>query len=325
MLNLKQTRIIDPVLTQLAHGYQNPVPGVADFIAPPVSVSTRAGQVMMFGKEEFAIKPTRRSPGANIKRTTAAYSTKLFSLYQDALGVEVPYEHIEEADAANMPQLQRLALNQVLSQLMLSNEAEVLEMATNPANFESALTSSVSTKWDAAGGDPFADIMAAKEAVRSQSAVYPNSMVLSPKVYYALQQNSTIRSQFQPTTSRVVGLDDLAAYFGLSRGIRVAEKVKLATDGTFADLIGDIALLFYAPNNQLGTGSLAANSSASMGVPSFAYTYTHRNYPVVTPFRNDDDRRVIVADVLYEHSPVITGIGATGKAGAGYLLTDCLT
>lgn len=325
MLNLKQIRVIDPLLTNLAHGYINPVPGVADFIAPPVPVSMRSGQVLQFGKNDFAIRESKRAPGAEISRSNPEYKPVLFSLYQDALGIEVPYEHIEEAGAANLPQLQQMALNQVLNQLMLSWEAEVIGLATNAANFETSLTSTPSVKWDAASGDPFKDVIAAKEAVRSQSAIYPNSMVLSPKVFHALQQNAKVREQFQPTSSRVVGLEDLAAYFGLSRGIRIAEKVKLNTDGSFADLMADSALLFYAPPTNSVSGLSPSNSMLSMGMPSFMYSYVHRNYPVVTPFRNDDDRRVVKSEVLYEHQAVITGIGMTGKAGAGYLLTDLLT
>ncbi len=325
MLNLKQTRIIDPLLTNLAHGYINPIPGVADFIAPPVPVNQRAGQVIQFGKEDFAIRNTRRAPGADILRSNPSYKPVLFSLYQDALGIEVPYEHIEEAGAANLPQLQQIALTQVLNQLMLGWEAEVIDIATNPASFETSLTSSPSIKWDAATGDPFKDVIAAKEAVRSQSAVYPNSMVLSPTVFHALQQNAKIREQFQPTSSRVIGLEDLAAYFGLSRGIRVAEKVKLNADGSFADLMGDTALLFYAPPSNAASSLSPSNSMLSAGMPSFMYSYVHRNYPVVTPMRNDDDRRVVKAEVLYEHQAVVTGIGMTGKAGAAYLLTNLLT
>jgi hypothetical protein len=280
---------------------------------------------LQFGKEDFAIKDTKRAPGANIMRTTPGYAPKLFSLYQDALGLEVPYEHIEEAEAANLPQMQEMALQMVLNQLMLSWENEVVGLATTAANYESALTSSPSTKWDATGSDPFIDIIDAKEAVRSQSAIYPNSMVISPKVYHALQSNAAIRDNFQPTSSKIVDLGDLANYFGLSRGIRVAEKVKLASDGSFEDLMADSAILFYAPPTQSSASLSPNNSMANMGMPSFMYTYTHRDYPVVTPFRNDDDRRVIKSEVLYEHQAVITGIGATGKAGAAYLLTDILT
>lgn len=325
MLNLKQQRIIDPLLTNLAHGYQNPVPGVASFIAPPVSVMQRAGQIIKFGKESFAIRNTRRAPGAHILRSTVEYSPTTYNLYQDALGVEVPFEHIEEAEAANLPVLQQISLNSVLDQLLLKWEDEVIEIATNPANFEASLTSTPATKWDAEGSDPLKDVLDAKEAIRSQSAVYPNSMVISPKVFHALQTNAEIRDNFQPTTSRVMMLSDFASYFSLSRGIRVAEKVKLAEDGSFVDLMEAEVLLFYAPTGTPNAGLSARGTMMNRGIPSFMYSYTLNNYPIVTPFRNDLDRRVIIADALYEHQPVITGVGATGKAGAAYLLTDVLT
>ena len=320
MLNLSQVRIIDPVLTRVSHGFTNPVQGVADFIAPRVPVPTRAGKIIKFGKEQFAITNTKRSPATNIRRMFPNYSLDNYSTEQDALGAEIPFEHLEEAAAGSAGiamNLQMLALNSALASLDLNWENEVLSLVNNPAKFETGLTSVPATKFDATGSDALSVILAAKEAVRAQSAVYPNSMVIGPRVYSALQRQSSIQETIKYQGRFAANLDDLAVYFGLSRGVRVSEKVKLDANGNLVDLMGDNVLLFYAPEGNAGI--------TSNGVPSFAYTYALQGYPIVTPFRADLDRRVMVADAIREQSVIITGMGATGKAGAAYLLTDTLT
>lgn len=324
-MNYSSIKLTDPVFTKLAHGYTNPRPSVAEFISPIVPVPSRSGKIIRFGKDEFAVSNTKRAPGTNIKREGTSYSADTFMLTQDALAAEVPYEYVEEANQVGLRNLQRLYLNKVLNKLMLGWEVEVLGLVTNPANFEVSLTNTVSTKWNAVGGNPQVDIFAAKEAVRAQSAVYPNSMVIGPAVYQALMTNANIREQFKYTTAGSVSLDMLAGYFGLSRGIRVSEQVK-EVDGAFVDVMpSDSVLLFYTPATTV-TGSLSGTAvDADMGRPSFCYTYTHQDYPIVTPYREDPDRRVLVADVIHEHQAVITGIGQTGKAGAAYLMTNVLS
>lgn len=323
-MNYSEIKLFDPVFTNLAHGYTSQRPSVADFISPRVPVPTRSGQIIKFGKEEFAVTDTKRAPGTNIMREGTSYTADKFMLSQDALAAEIPYEFVEESNQVGLRNLQRLYLNKVLNKLMLGWEVEVLDLVTNPDNFETSLTSTVGNKWNAAS-DPQNDIFSAKEAVRAQSAVYPNSMVMGPAVYNALMTNDAIREQFKYTTAGSINLSMLAGYFDLSRGIRVSEQVK-EVDGGFVDIMpADAVLLFYAPPT-VATGSLRGSAvDADMGTPSFCYTYTHQDYPQVTPYRQDPDRRVLVADVIHEHQAVITGIGQTGKAGAGYLLTNVLS
>lgn len=324
-MNYSKYSLIDKVFTKLAHGYQNPRPGVAEFVAPIVSVTSRSGQIVRFGNEEFTVPNTKRAPGATIKREGTSYNSDKFSLTQDALAAEVAYEHIEEAKEGGLLNLQRISLNKVINKLMLGWEIEVLDLVTNPDNFETTLTGTVGTKWGTAGSDPQMDIFEAKEAVRAQSAVYPNSMVMGAAVHNALMTNAAIREQFKYTTAGSIGLGMLAEYFDLERGIRVSKQVK-AVNGGFVDIMpADSVLLFYAPTNS-PSGTLTGNAvNTDRGTASFCYTYTHKDYPQVTPWVEDSNRRVLVASVIHEHQAVITGIGQTGKAGAGYLLTNVLS
>lgn len=64
MLNLKDSfGNVDPILTTLAQGYNLPEQSIANFIAPVVSTPTRAGRILRFGKEAFAVGDYRRAYG----------------------------------------------------------------------------------------------------------------------------------------------------------------------------------------------------------------------------------------------------------------------
>ena len=67
MMNLQQTYAgVDPILTTLAQGFMLPATNIANFIAPVVDTPTRAGRILRFGKEQFAINDFRRAYGTNI-------------------------------------------------------------------------------------------------------------------------------------------------------------------------------------------------------------------------------------------------------------------
>ena len=93
----QQVRVIDPILTDFAHGY---VHGerVGNFLFPPVPVSVSGGQVIQFGKESFRKQNFRRAPGASKKRVSFGYKGDPYSLYQDAFEVPVPYEHMRDSN-----------------------------------------------------------------------------------------------------------------------------------------------------------------------------------------------------------------------------------
>ena len=324
-MNYLSPNLVDPVFTKLAHGYTMPLLPVADFIAPIVPVDSRTGTVVQFGKSDFSISDTKRSPGSTILRQKATYGSSKFSLSQDALAAEVPFEHVDQGKKTGLNQLKQVNLNKVLNQLALGWEHEVISIVTNPDNFEPSLVGTVANKWNSSSSNPQRDIFDAAAAIRAQCAAYPNSMVIGPDVYHELLINEYVREQFKYTSGGNVSLEVMANFFGLSRGIRVATQVR-EVDDAFVDIMPPKSvLLFYSPNTT-STGTLSGQSVSSiLGNPSFCYNYTLRESPQVSPFRQDLDRRVYVADVIMEKQAVITGIGQSGKAGAAYLLTNVIS
>ena len=324
-MNYLNPNLVDPVFTKLAHGYTMPRLSVAEFIAPIVPVDSRTGTVVLFGKEDFTISDTKRAPGTSILRQTATYGSTKFTLSQDAMAAEVPFELVEQGKRTGLNQLKQLNLNKVLNQLALGWENEVISLVTDPNQFEPSLVGTVSNKWDTSLSNPQQDIFDAAAAIRAQSAIYPNSMVIGPDVYHKLLTNEYVRDRFKYTSGGNVTLEVMADFFGLSRGIRVATHVR-ERNGAFEDIMPPkTVLLFYSPPST-PTGTLSGRSVDSiLGNPSFCYTYTLRESPLVSPFRIELDRRVYIADVILEKQAVITSIGQSGLAGAAYLLTDVLS
>jgi hypothetical protein len=98
MLNLRDSYAgVDPILTTLAQGFMLPETSIANFIAPVVDTPTRAGKILRFGKEAFAIQDYRRAYGTNIPAVQSRFDTDAYALEQEVIAWELPEETIENA------------------------------------------------------------------------------------------------------------------------------------------------------------------------------------------------------------------------------------
>lgn len=324
MMNLDQVRVIDPILTQLAQGYKN-AEGVATFFGPAVSMNTRAGRTLVFGKEAFAAQNFLRAPGSNIQKIQNEFGTRSFSLRQEAISWEIAEEIAAEAkNGAAQIDLRQYAAKDAANRLMQSWEITVAGAVTDSAAYETSCVFDLATR--ASGADQFnqatSDIEVlideAKEAVRAQIGTYPNKMVISPDAFNALKRNKRIRDFMQRGV--LVNEATLANIFGLDE-IRVARRLKLnQSSGSLENIYNNVAVLFYQPSG--ATDGFAPAMDANYGNPAFGYTYTLAGYPIATPERFNIERRVFTGDILVERSFELVGMGENGKVGAGAILTN---
>lgn len=337
---LSAYRVNDQVLSDIALSFYQ-ADAIADFIAPSVNVPLRSGKIIRFPKDVFAIRDTRRAPYAYIERSRVLeYTPATFYLEQHAYAATVSWEDYEEAEAGDFGiDLKQVAVNQVMEVITNSVEVETIDLATDPANYEPGLSFSAtgSQKFTDAGSDPEAFIRSLKELVRSQIGVYPNSMVISTDVYNTLTLHPDFRERVKHTTPDSVDLDLLASWFGLPRGIKVAQRLKLdETTGDLVDMFpNETLLLFYSP--QGASGSLGARGQ-SEGTPQFkpayginketaayAYTYVLSGTPSVGQERVDEDYRIFINDVVCECKPILVSIGDSDLSTAGVLVDQLLT
>jgi hypothetical protein len=185
-------------------------------------------------------------------------------------------------------------------------------------------TASGEAPWSALTSNPIEDVLTLKRSVANQIGIRPNSMVLGTAVFDQLLTNSTILERIKYTTADSIDTDMLARYFGLERGLRVAEGRYLTTDGQLAPVFPENGiLLFYSPNGP--SDSVMPAGGANAATPAFAYTYQLTGTPAVRPEYYIRERRVVRAEITVERVVNLVGLGATGLIGSGAMITDILS
>ncbi len=354
MMNLKDTYAgVDPILTTLAQGYMLPETNIANFIAPVVDTPTRAGRTLRFGKEAFAIRDYRRAYGTNIPAIQSRFDSDPYALEQEVVAWELPEEVIENAgEGPAQVDLRAIETRNAMSGLMNAYEVAVADAVHGTPDgvtflipeYEAATAAGIGlgyakwgtysaeadtrnisrspANWRGATANPITDVLSWKRAVSNQIGVRPNSMVIGSAVFDRLLTSEAILDRIQYTSADSIDVDVLARYFGLERGIRVAEGRKLNdVDGQLLPVFPeDAVLLFYSP---LGASdSVMPAGGASSATPAFAYTYQLTGTPAVRPEYYIRERRVVRAEITVERTINMTGLGGTGKIGSAFYMAN---
>lgn len=310
MQNLAQARVVDPILTNHARGYQN-AEFVGSALFPQVTMPTRAAKRIEFDRSSFRRRRTRRAPGTPIAALEFGYEGKPVQLHQEALSAVVPIEHQQEAQAVPGIDLQQDAVDTVLAVISLEKEIQQAATARNPAAYASTNKSALvgDAKWSDPDSDPQTQVAVAKEVIRKRIGRRPNTLVLAGGLFSALQTHPKIVAHFAYTNSATITLQMLATYFDVPNVVS-GDAIYDLQDGTTVDVWGGDAILAYVAPSTSGRRSMA--------LPSFGYTYQLLNHPLVEASRFDADIRSWKNDVLDEFSPELVG------ADAGFLFQDAL-
>ncbi len=308
-MTLATARQVDPVLTTAAQGYKN-AQFVGDLLFPAVPVDQRGGKIITFGKEDFRLYATARTPGSNTKRVTFGYSGNPYSLEQHALEGVVPFEIMQDANQVPGIDQARVAVMKTQNIIALRKEKAQADLATTAGNYPAAnkVTLAGTDQWsDYTNSDPADDVEVAKEAVRTQTGHRPNTIVMGAAVFAKLRQHPKVLDRIKYTGRDQATPELLAMFFGVSR-VGVGDAVYENAAGTMADAWGKFVVVAYTE-----VGSLA-----DMGLPSYGYTYQLRGNPMVeTPYQ-DRPAKSWVYPVTDENAPVIAG------STAGYLISAAI-
>lgn len=311
-MSTSQARAVDPILTAVARGYRSQGAAVADALFPIVGVGSRAGNIINFGPDDFKIVSTIRAPGTGTKRVQFGYAKDPYALVDHRLEALVPAEIQEEGLA--VPGIDNIVIHirKVQNMMALERENQAATLARNAANYgnNNKLTLTNTDRWDVAdaASDPFADILAAKEAVRGQIGMRPNVLTLGPKVLTALRSHAKVLDRLSTATDRPpASLAQLMALFELDA---IVEGAAIYHTGTaFADVWGTDAILAYTTPASL----------ADMGSPSYGYTYQLQGRPVVEEGYEDRNANSMVYPVADARKAVLVG------AAAGFLFKTAVS
>lgn len=305
-----QARVIDPILTTVAQGYKNGRM-VADFLFPVVPVDQRGGKILEFGKEDFELYNTARAPGSNTKRVQFGHLGTAYALEQHSLEGKVPFEHLQEANQVPGIDLGRGAVTKTQNIILLTNEYQAATLARTAANYAAAnkVTLSGTAQWsDYAAGvsDPTADIDTAIEAVRNQTGMRPNTVVLSPKAFKAAKRHPKLIDRIKYTSRDSLTAELLADLWDVARVV-VGDAIYNAA-GTMTDVWGKDVIVAYTEITTADDG----------GLPSYGYTYRLRGNPMVEMAYQDRNAKSWIYPVTDERAPVIAA------AVSGYLIQNAV-
>lgn len=230
---------------------------VADKVFPIVPVMKQSDKYFRYTKDYWfrtaAAKraPASESPGSGfVVDNTPTYFADVWAIHQD----------VDDQTRANADQpidLDRDATLFVTQQMLLRREIQFINayMATGvwtggPGAVDyNVATGVVGFQWDAAGSNPMQDVDYIKQFIKSQTGYLPNTLVLTPDVFFALRNNATVLDRIKYTQRAIVSEDLLAALFGVEKLLVASAVLNSAQEGkpgSFAYLTQNVALLVYA-------------------------------------------------------------------------------
>lgn len=310
-MNPSQARVIDPVLTTVAQGYQNGEM-IASVLFPTVGVGLRGGNVITFGKEAFMLYQSQRAPGENTKRVRFGYAGAPYALVDYSLEGMVPTEVEQEAMNGPGIDLGSGAVNEVQAIMALRLEKAAADIARTAGSYAAAnkATLSGTSQWSDYSGtsDPIADISDAISAVRAATGKRPNTVAMGALVMEQLKNHPKVTDRIKYTGRDVATPELLASLFGVSRVVS-GDAIYSDDAGTaFTDVWGKDVVVAYT--------NLA--SAQNGGLPSYGYTYQLNGYPLVEEAYYDRNAKSWIYPVTRAEAPVLA------SAAAGFLFTNAV-
>ena len=292
-----QARVIDPIQTTVAQGYQN-ADMVAQYLFPRVPVAVRGGRILQFGKEDFRLYNTGRTPGSNTKRVQFGYLGTPYALESHSLEGVVPFENMQEANTVPGINLATGAVRKVQNIIQLRTEYASAQLARAAGNYPAANKTVLAgaSQWsDYVNSDPSKDIEAAVEQVRASTGKRANTIVIPAKVMSILRYHPKLLDRIKYTGRDSVTADLLAALWQI-KNVVVGDAIYLDdTSGSFADVWGKDVVVAYTEMGSVADG----------GAPSYGYTYRLDGYPLVEMPYQDRNAKSWIYPVTDELAPVV--------------------
>lgn len=292
-----QARVVDPILTSIARGYNHAFAPIANILFPMVPVPQRGGTVIEFGTEDFRLVNSARAPGAATKRVQFGHQGAPYALIDHSLEAMVPVEIQQEAVRIGVDQYQR-SIRGVQRLMDIERENQAAGLATSLANYgaDNKLEYTVAdTRWDDPASDPVGDVSEAKSVIRSKIGVYPDTLTISPKVHKALRAHPDIIATLRDVDIKIATLEQIARALDVERVV-VGEATYY--NGTeFVDIWGADAVLAFTRVATLSDG----------GSPAYGYTYQLEGHPFVEETYYDRNHKSMVAPVTDARKPVLAG------------------
>lgn len=162
---------------------------VAEEVFPIIPVVKESDVYYTFSREELRDVDTLRGAGALAKEVEWVPSTATYVAQEYALRNLLPDRIVDNADTPVRPRQNTVA--KLMKWILLGQEKRLQAIAQNGANV--VATVAASPKWDGTSPNIERDIDTAKDSVRNNAGVEPNSILLAENVKDVVKRDSTIR------------------------------------------------------------------------------------------------------------------------------------
>jgi len=302
-MSLKNERIVNQVLTNIARGYKN-AEMVAASLFPVVRVDKVGVTIPVFGKEAFKLYNTSRAPraGSNVMNPDKIGTVDVVLKEHD---IVYPIDWLEDSEAFYDKQVR--ATSVVMDILLLGLEKAAADIAQNAANYSSthkvALSGSSCLNNEAKPVQFLKDCM---EAVRKDIGKLPNTVTMGAQSFNTLSEHPALEDKIKYSMKGILTAELLGEILGIKK-VSVGRAVYASDSGVNSDVWGDNIIFAYVPENE---------AARSYEEPSYGYTLRHGNDALVVDEVPLNPGKVVGVRCTDVRKPALVG------AEAGFLIQN---
>ncbi len=304
---LDSLRMVDPVLTTIAHGYTNNA-FIAQHLFPIVEVNKMKGKIPVFSKNSFVMRDTERALRASSNRIPPE-DIVMMDFNTNERDVEIALDYLEEEESSDFFRYEQRSTKELLDILLTGREKAAADLVQNTDNFDADMKLVISNESDSiysptSSVDTLTWINQGKDAIRKKIGKYPNVMVLGDAALRKILMHNSMTGRIRYSSNLSINTDIIKEIYDIDN-IIVGTSVFSPDGNTMNDIWKDNIILAYVDQN----------SKRSEYNPSFGYTFQRKGLPEVdTYYENGGKVKVIRATDNFS-------VQITGK-DAGFLIAN---
>lgn len=255
---------VDGPLSNITTAYR-PQNMIADMIFPVVSVTKESDMFYKWSKEDFLrVEDAQRARNSEAKVVTTGVGTGSYLCLEYSLRADLPLQDLANAD--DPLSWRESNANYVMDKLMLAYEDRVARLCGNTTNVGTSVT--LGSNWDDITTTPIDTITTMQEAIRQNTGLEANLMVIAGAPFRRLAKHPDIidfvRGKGDNSGNGPVNAQQIASAFGIDK-ILVGKGIKNTgaenAAGAFSDIWSTTCLLAHV-----------APTPGKM-IPTFGYTF----------------------------------------------------
>jgi len=295
---------IDAALSNISIAYRNDS-YVAQKVFPIVQVDKQSDKYFIFSKAFwFRNSVERRGPGSRYAEGGLELSSTNYECINKGLSFPLPWESIENQDAAI--DLESDGAEWLADQFQLDREIALAAKIFNASAWGTTAGLSGTSMWsDYANSDPISNIETARETVKKAIGRYPNVMLMGAEVWDKLKFHPDLLDIYKHTSVAVLTPDLVAKVFDGIEQLLIGNAIYNSTAEGVAFSGGYIwpknVLLLYVPK------------SPSIRTPAAGYTFVWKQNGYAIAIERVEERLrkrdVLLADHAFDQKVVGSDCG----------------